>query len=321
MIGNRKVVCVMSHMISCEEAIREVLGNSPELTVVKEPILNSLNYILAENIISDDNIPVNDNSAMDGFAVILKDLAGADKNYPIALKKYDYDIPAGEYIKFVVKEGFCIKIMTGAPIPQGCDCVVKKEDAQIKEGKVLFFKEYKYFENIRRKGEDIKKGEAVFGKGNRIDPAAIGVFASLGIKDVPIYKPPLVGIISTGNELIGINDKLLFGMVRDSNSYSLSAQVMESGAKYIRYGIVKDNKRDLKEAVKKAIGECGLILISGGVSVGDYDYIKEILNELDAREIFWGGKTKTRQASGFLQIWRETNFWITRESGIGNGLL
>src|SRR5665647_1137755 len=104
MIENRKVVCVMSHMISCEEAIREVLGNSPELTVVKEPILNSLNYILAEDIISNDDIPVNGNSAMDGFAVILKDLTGADKTYPIALKKYDYDIPAGEYTKFALKE-------------------------------------------------------------------------------------------------------------------------------------------------------------------------------------------------------------------------
>ena len=292
MIGNGKVTFIMRHMISCEEAIREVLENPPELTVVKEPILDSLNYILAEDIISNDDIPANDNSAMDGFAVILKDLTGADKTYPIALKKYDYDIPAGEYTKFVVKKGFCIKIMTGAPVPQGCDCIVKKEDVQIKEDKVLFFKEYKYFENIRHKGEDIKKGEAVFGKGHRIDPAAMGVFASLGIKDVPIYKPPLVGIISTGNELIGINDKLLFGMVRDSNSYSLAAQVVESGAKYIRYGIVKDNKRDLKVAVKKAITECDLILISGGVSVGDYDYIKEILNESGAQEIFWGVKQK-----------------------------
>ena len=300
----------MRHMISCDEAIKEVLGNTEELSMENTPILDSLNYILAEDIISNDNIPVNDNSAMDGFALILKDLAGADKTCPIALKKYDNDIPAGELSKLFIKKGFCIKIMTGAPVPKGCDCIVKKEDVQIIKDKVLFFKEYRHFENIRLTGEDIKKGETIFNKGHRIDPAAIGVFSSLGIKNVLIYKRPLVGVISTGNELIDINGRLIFGKVRDSNSYSLAAQVKDAGARYIRYGIVRDNKNDLKEAVKKAVSECDLILISGGVSVGDYDYIREILNESGAQEIFWGVKQKPGKPLAFYKSGKKPIFGL-----------
>ncbi|MCL5069553.1 MAG: hypothetical protein M1308_01430 [Actinobacteria bacterium] len=183
-------------MISCKEAITKVLEHSPEATVIKIPILDSLKYVIAEDIISKDNIPVNNNSAMDGFAVILRDLIGADKTNPVALKKHDYDIPAGEFNKFIIKEGSCIKIMTGAPIPAGCNCIVKKEDVEIKGDEVLFFREYGFFENIRCKGEDIREGDVVFRKGRRIDPAVIGVLASLGIKDILIYKPPLIGIIS-----------------------------------------------------------------------------------------------------------------------------
>jgi len=291
----------MGNMVSCEEAIREVLENIPEFTIARKPVLDSLHYVLAENIISNDNIPVNDNSAMDGYAIILSDLAGADKTCPVTLKKSNYDIPAGEFTRFEAKKGFCIKIMTGAPVPRGCDCIVKKEDVEAREDKILFFKEHKYFENIRPQGEDIKKGETVFAKGRIIDPAVVGVLASLGIKDISVYNPPIIGIISTGNELADINDELFFGMVRDSNSYSLAAQVKESGASYIRYGIVRDNRFDLKEAVKKSIGECDLILISGGVSVGDYDYIKEILKESGAQEIFWGVKQKPGKPLAFYK--------------------
>jgi len=288
-------------MITYEEALKKVLESCIVLQKEGIPILESLNCILAQDIISEDNIPVNDNSAMDGYAVMSADLTGAEKASPVALKKYDYDIPAGELGRHEIKKGGCIKIMTGAPVPAGCDCVVKKEDVVIRENEILFFKEHVVFENIRHKGEDIKKGETVFKEGLGIDPALIGVLASLGMKDVLTFKPPVAGIISTGNELVEIDESLIFGMVRDSNSYSLASQLKEAGAQYIRYGIIKDNKTDLKKAIEKATGECDLVLISGGVSVGDYDYIKEILNETGAREIFWGVKQKPGKPLAFYK--------------------
>jgi len=288
-------------MITYDDALKKVLESCIGLHKANISILDSLNCILAEDIISEDNIPVNDNSAMDGYAVMSADLAGADKASPVALKKYDYDIPAGEPGKFEIKKGGCIKIMTGAPVPAGCDCVVKKEDVLIRENEILFFKEHDIFENIRHKGEDIKEGDTVFKEGRLIDSAVIGVMASLGIKDVLVCKPPVAGIISTGNELVEINENLVFGMVRDSNSYSLASQLKEAGAGYIRYGIIKDNKTDLKKAIKKATSECDMVLISGGVSVGDYDYIKEILGESGAREIFWGVKQKPGKPLAFYK--------------------
>ena len=289
-------------MITYKEALEKVLKNSIKSKKVKVHILDSLNFVLAMDIIAKDDIPVNDNSSMDGFAVISGNLKGASKENPISLRLYDYDIFAGQFNKITIENGRCIKIMTGAPIPSGCDCVVKKEDVEIKGDAVFFVKEHSYFENIRRKGEDIKAGRVVFKTGTIISPAAVGVMASLGIKEVLIYKPPIIGIISTGSELVDKDMELSFGKVRDSNSYSLASQINEANAQFIRYGIIRDDKDKLKEAIKKAAYECDLVLISGGVSVGDYDYIKEILNKSGAKEIFWGVKQKPGKPLAFYEF-------------------
>lgn len=286
-------------MITYTEAVKKVLNNSLKQVVKKADILDSLDHIIAEDIFSGDNIPVNDNSAMDGFAVNTKDLKGASKNNPVLLKISDFDIAAGNSNKNTLKDKHCIKIMTGAPIPIGCDCVVKKEDVQVKDNMAFFSQEHKPFENIRLKGEDIKKGDRVFTKGYKVTPAAIGVLASLGINKVSIFKSPLIGVISTGSELIDINQEITFGKVRDSNSFSLCAQIAETGSRYLRYGIIEDDKEKLHSAIKKAVSECEIVLISGGVSVGDYDYIKEILEDLKSKEIFWSVNQKPGKPLAF----------------------
>ena len=287
-------------MLSVKEAQEKVLSCPVKHKIKKVPLLDSLGLALAENMMSEDFIPAYDNSAMDGFAVKAVDIVGADKNYPIKLKLLKEDLPAGKNPENKLESGYCVQIMTGAPIPEGSDCVVMKEDA-IKEGKdVLIFRECRQGENVRYKGEDIKKGDIAIKKGKKIFPGDIGVMASIGRSEVLVNFPPTVGILATGSELVEIHEKLEIGKVRDSNSYSLSAQIKESGACSKRYGIVRDDKEILKKKIRETISDCDILLLTGGVSVGDYDFVKEILGELDAEFIFWRVNQRPGKPMAFL---------------------
>lgn len=287
-------------MLSVKEAQEKVVNSTIVRTAVKVPILDSLHMVLAEDIISCDDIPAYDNSAVDGFAVKSIDAIGAEKNYPVKLKLLKEDIPAGKVSADTIESGMCMQIMTGAPVPKGCDCVVMKEDV-LKEGRdVLVFKECKQGENIRFKGEDIKKDDAVLKSGKKIYPADIGVMASTGTSMVSVFKPPVVAILPTGDELIGINEGLVLGKVRDSNSYSLSAQIKETGAEYKSYGIVKDDKELIKNSILSALEQCDILLLTGGVSVGDYDYVKEILDSIGAEFVFWRVNQRPGKPMAFL---------------------
>jgi len=288
-------------MISVSEAQSKVLEAGRIIKTAKMPILDSLSLVMAEDIISGDDIPVYDNSAMDGYAVRAEDTKGADKSYPVRLMLADEDIPAGRIPTANISPGYCMPIMTGAAIPQNCTAVAKKEDTEKARASVLIYKECRIGENIRYKGEDIRKGDTVMGRGKKIFPADIGVMASLGISKVTVYKPPAVGIISTGDELLDIGKKLEPGKVRDSNSYSLSAQLKELGIRSIRYGIVKDEKKMLEEKILEGLSECDILLLSGGVSVGDYDFVKEILLGLGAELVFWGVNQKPGKPLLFLK--------------------
>ncbi len=274
-------------MISVKQAQSKVLESKVNPGNEKVPIIDSLGFVLAEDIVSRDNIPVYDNSAMDGFAVRAQDIKGAEKNYPVKLALSSEDIPAGKLPKEKINPGYCTPIMTGAPIPEGCDAVIMKEDTQREEKSVLIFKECKLGENIRLEGEDIKKGDLVLAKGRAIYPADIGVMASLGFDEVLVSSAPDIGIISTGDELLEVGSDLKTGTVRDSNSYSLSAQVKEMGIGYTRYGIIADDLRSLEENIKSALAENDILLLSGGVSKGDYDFVKDSLKNIGAKQIFW----------------------------------
>jgi molybdenum cofactor synthesis domain len=287
-------------MLSVKEAQEKVINSTVAKKTVKVPIIESLHMVLAEDIVSHDDIPAYDNSAVDGFAVKYVDIIGAEKNYPVKLKLLKDDIPAGKIPENAIESGMCIQIMTGAPLPQGCNCVVMKEDV-LKEGRdVLIFKECRQGENIRFKGEDIKKDDVVLRTGKKIFPADIGIMASTGTDMVPVYKPPVVGILPTGDELIGINEELGLGKVRDSNSYSLSAQIIETGAAYKNYGIVKDDKELIRNSILSALDECDILLLTGGVSVGDYDYVREILDSIGAEFVFWRVNQKPGKPMAFL---------------------
>jgi len=212
-------------MLSVKEAQNKILGCVMETSTVKVPILDSLGLVLAEDLISKEDIPIFDNSAMDGYAVRVEDIKGANKNHPVRLMLQSEDMPAGKVSTQKINPGDCIPIMTGAPIPENCNAVVMKEYTAKDREYILVFKECTEGENIRHRGEDIKRGDTVLRKGKKIFPADIGVMASLGISKILINRPPVVGIITTGDELLEIDKKLEVGRVRDSNSYSLSAQL------------------------------------------------------------------------------------------------
>lgn len=274
-------------MISVSEATEKVLSTDIKLKTEKIPITESLGKILAEDIFANEPVPFFDNASIDGFAVRSADIVGADKNYPVRLQLLKESLPAGIVSGLFLDSGMAVQIMTGAQVPQGCDCVVSKDDT-IKEGKDVFiFRECKKGENIRYKGTDIQEGEAALSSRMEIRPADIGVMASIGVENILVYQTPVVGILATGDELIPVNQKLVEGVVRNSNSYSLAAQVLEAGAQFKLFGIVRDNKNAIKEKILSSLKECDILLIIGGVSVGDYDYVREILDDIGAEFIFW----------------------------------
>jgi molybdopterin molybdotransferase len=287
-------------MISVKEATEKILSCEVNLKTVRVSILDSLGKILAENITASESIPAYDNSAMDGFAVRSVDIIGADKNYPVRLRLLREDIPAGKVPGVVIESGTAVQIMTGAALPEGCDCVVAKEDA-LKEGKDVFiFSEIKKGGNIRHKGEDIKSGSIIVRKGSRIFPGVIGVLASIGVENILVYKTPVVGILATGDELVYINDSLSVGKVRDSNSYSLASLCREIMIEYKLFGIVKDDRDVIREKILEALKNCDILLLTGGVSVGDYDFVKEILDDIGADFIFWRVNQRPGKPVAFL---------------------
>ncbi len=288
-------------MISVEEAQKIVLNSGLRPVVKKLPILESLGLNLAEDIVSGDDIPIYDNSAMDGYAVRAIDIKGAEKSYPIRMVLTDEDIPAGKIPKSTVNPGFCMPIMTGASLPKGADSVVMKEDTQRDTASIMIFREIEKGENVRYRGEDIKKGSIVFKKGDRINPGTIGVLASLGKSEVKVFGPPVIGVLATGDELIGTSEKLVAGKVRDSNSYSLSAQAKEMGIQYKRFDSAPDDEALLLKKIKEALSECDILLLSGGISTGDYDLVKDTLEGMGAKLNFWKVNQKPGKPLAFFE--------------------
>ncbi len=281
-------------MISHKKALEIVDGINCRPETEDAALLDSLGCMLAQEILARQDIPAYDNSAMDGYAVIYEDIKDASMDKPASLLLLKEDIPAGKDTGLSVSKGTCASIMTGARIPDGTDTVVMQEDVKEQDGRVFFFKPCPKGQNIRRKGEDIQKGAVLFSNGKHISAPDIGVMASLGYGRIKIAKRPLVGILSTGDELIDVEEDLSSPHVRDSNSYSLAAQVMEINARYKRYGIVKDQRELIEKKITEALQEADILLISGGISVGKYDYIKDILTDMGAALVFW----KIRQKPG-----------------------
>ena len=272
-------------MISVEKALKTILVNFRPLGLEKINILEARKRVIGEDIFAPHNIPSADNSAMDGYAVRHIDTKGATQDKPLQLKIIE-DIPAGKVALKKIKKGEAARIMTGAVIPEGADSVIRQEDTK-KNGKtVVIYTSAEKGTNIRFAGEDVQKGELVVNKGSALRPADIGMLAALGKAFISVYQKPRVAIMSTGDELVDIETDPPLGKIINSNSYSLAAQVLECGGIPIMLGISKDKKIDLQEKFKTAL-HADVIISSGGVSVGDFDFVKDVMGEIGNAMHFW----------------------------------
>lgn len=295
-------------MISVEEATEIILKSIPVLGVEKVDILNALERVLGEEVYAPYHIPPWDNSAMDGYAVIHRDIAHASPSTPAILTVVE-DLPAGYTSHRALKQGEAIRIMTGAPLPKGCDTVVMVEDTETSRNQVTIFKSTPQGEHIRKTGEDVQQGALVLSSGTIIHAAGVGMLASLKRSFISVYQRPTVAVISTGDELIDVDGILTEGKIVSSNTYSLASLVKEAGAIPLILGIARDRAENLKEKFKAALS-ADMIISSGGVSVGDYDLVKDILKELGAEMKFWKVAMRPGQPLAFGVIEGKPTFGL-----------
>lgn len=265
-------------MIPFETAYKIVLDTVKELDYEKVDINNSLNRILAEDVVSDIEMPPFDKSAMDGYACRKEDIKNELEVIEI--------IQAGKAPEKTVSKNKCSKIMTGAMIPEGADCVVMVEYSQTIGDNKVRFSINTTDNNISYKAEDIKKGDIVLKKGTKLKSKHIAVLASVGCVKPLVAKQPRIGIISTGSELV--EPHLIPGLsqIRNSNAYQLIAQVIKTGAVPNYIGIARDSEEVTYNIVKKALTDNDVIILTGGVSMGDYDFVPEILEKANIKLLF-----------------------------------
>jgi len=297
-------------MISVEEARETILAKVVPLDVVEVTIADALGSILAEDVRSDIDIVPFDNSAMDGFALIAADVASAAQEAPVELAIIDH-IGAGYHHEGTVTSGQAVRIMTGAPVPEGCDCVEMVEKVTFTgEGlpgdTLVISAPVKRGRNVRYAGEEARAGEVVMAAGQKVVPAAVGLLSSAGRATVQVYRRPRVGVISLGSELIDSTEVPTPGKLRDSNSYALAAQAVAAGCETIRYGIVPDDRDLIADTLSRAIDECDLVVSSGGASAGDYDYITQVASELG--EVFFEYVNMRPGKSQTFAVIRDTPF-------------
>jgi len=296
-------------MLSVEEALQKILGEVETLEEETVPILESLGQVLAEDIKSEINVPPLDNSAMDGYAVISRDTSGASEKTPVSLRVIDTVI-AGSVSRKEVVPGTAIRIMTGAPVPGGADSVVQFENTDDEKRKesapgqpithVSILSEASPGLNIRRAGEDIARGAIALKKGTVIRPSEIGLMASLGYGKVKVIRRPVVAILSTGNELVEVDKPLPEGKIHNSNGYSIASLVKRYGFIPKMLGIARDDEEELLSKLKQA-QDADMLLTTGGVSMGDYDIVKDIIAR-DGEMVFWKVRVKPGKPLAFGKI-------------------
>ncbi len=288
-------------MLSVEEARDRILAHFQALEPETIPILEALNRVLAEDIVSDMDIPPLANTAMDGYAIRVEDVAEASAEKPVRLKVVA-DLAAGYVLDKPIQPGTAVRIMTGAPVPPGADAVAPFEHVEIEGDEVLIFKPYAKWKNIRHAGEDVKKGQLVLTRGTVLRPQEIGMLAALGIPSVRVHRRPRVAVLSTGDEVIDVSDPWQPGKIRDANGYSVSALILKYGGIPVRLGIAPDTIEALTAKIREALAQnVDFILTSGGVSMGDFDVVKKVLAS-EGEMHFWRARMKPGKPMAFGEI-------------------
>lgn len=280
MFSNEEILFLhkIYNMISLEKAYGIVLQNAFLLNTEKVSFTDSLGRILAVDVKSDIEMPPFDKSAMDGYACKREDIENLLEIIEV--------IPAGKIPEKVIAKNQCANIMTGAPIPKGADCVVEVELTKKSDGKTVEVIKAPARNNISYKGEDVKVGTVVLTKGTKIEAQHIAVFAAVGYTDVLVYKKPKVGIISTGDELVEPYNTPSSSQIRNSNGYQLLGQVKDCGGEANYIGIAEDTPEDTFDKVSKALLENDIVLLTGGVSMGEFDFVPKVMEQAGIEILF-----------------------------------
>jgi molybdopterin molybdotransferase len=288
---------VPEKLIEVPAARRLVLERVRPLPAEQVPLHAALGRILAVDIESVDPVPGFDNSSMDGFAVRAADTRGASAETPVALQVAD-ESRAGRPAQSALDEGQAVAISTGAMVPDGADSVVRVEDTSTRNGRVEVSVEVKPGNNVRRSGDDIKPGAPVLRRGTAIGAAELGVLASVGVGEVGCARRPRARVLTTGDELLEPGDALRPGGVRNSNAYSIPSLGLGAGAEVAAVETVRDDPAATRAAIEAAL-QGDIVVISGGVSVGQHDHVKSALDALDVEQVFWGVALKPGKPTWF----------------------
>jgi molybdopterin molybdotransferase len=288
-------------MLTYEDALAQILGQTQTLAPVQTPLAEALGLILAEDLRAFHDLPPFDNSSMDGFAVRAADIADAGTVLPV-----QGDIAAGMLFVPTLMPNRTLRIMTGAPLPEGADTVVPVEDTEARANGIAFLEAVETGRHIRRRGEEVRSGMLVVPKQSRLRPAEIGMAATVGRAQILATPKPRVAIVSTGDELVEPGTEIQRGQIYNSNAYALAAQVEEAGGVVIH----RLHARDTPDALRAAFDQCAgadVLITSGGVSVGDFDYVKAVFAERGTVD-FWRVAIRPGKPLAFGQ-WGSTLFF------------
>ncbi|HEY5615966.1 MAG TPA: gephyrin-like molybdotransferase Glp [Bacteroidota bacterium] len=272
-------------MKSVKEAREIILSSVAVQTVEHVPLLQAHQRTLAVDQVASEDVPSFDNTSMDGYAVLSSDTAKASESSPVKLRLAG-EVSAGTTYSGTLNSGDVVRIMTGAPIPRGADAVVEQEAVGARNGSVEVGTPVQPGRNIRKRGEDIRAGSVVLQHGTFLQASHLGALASIGVTTVPVYRKPSVAFLTTGNELVEVGKTPAQGQIRNSNAHSLWGLIQEAGAEPVNLGVARDNETELREKLRGGLNH-DVLVTSGGVSVGTYDYVMQTLEQLGVRRQFW----------------------------------
>jgi len=286
--------------ISAHEAARRILDDVRRQPALRVPLDDALDSVLAEDVVSPIDIPAWTNSAMDGYATRGEDVRGASAEQPVRLRVVEH-LPAGSFPTRTLGRGECARIFTGAPLPDGADTVIRQEDTDEGAETVTILRDRDVGVNFRRTGEDVRRGATVLTAGQALGPAPLGVLASLAVAQPLVYRRPRVAILGSGDEIVDVDrpEEILSGRkIASSNTHTLVALVRLAGGEPVNLGIARDTPESLREHFRRAL-DCDLLVTTAGISVGEHDYVRAVLDELGARQRFWKLRMRPGAPVGF----------------------
>jgi molybdopterin molybdotransferase len=286
--------------LAAADAAGRILSDVRRQPALRIPLDDALDSVLAEPIIAPLDIPAWTHSAMDGYAARGADVRGASDTRPVRLLVVE-QLPAGSFPTRPLGPGEVARIFTGAPLPEGADTVIRQEDTDYGTETVTIVRDRDIGVNIRRAGEDIRKGSTVLAPGAELGPAQLGVLASLAVAHPMVYRRPRVGILGSGDEIVDIDqpEEILSGRkIASSNTHTLMALVRQAGGEPVNLGIARDTPESLREHLRRAL-DCDLLVTTAGISVGEHDYVRAVLDELGAQQRFWKLRMRPGAPVGF----------------------